>query len=510
MKKSELEPQQVFNFVGYRFDLVSGRMLPTQDRWIALQEKLNFIKIRSSCTVRQFMSLIGLLTATEKQLLSGCLHLRPIQWHLKCHWHVPEVLEKIIPVPQSLHPHLDWWLDENNVLGGQPLHPLQHALQLFTDASNEGWGAHLGDPTARGDWSAIESCLNINYLELKAVLLALKSFQHLCRDHIVLVATDNTSLLHKQRGRYEVSLCPPMEASILVPSQRNSPEGKTHSRSLECDSGQAFQTQSSDSNRVVPISAGVQSFVLRPGPTTSRLVCNPVQSQTSSVCITGTGSGSLGSRRPQSSMGEFGCVHLSSSLPGSPGGFQDDGSGLLENDSHCTRLAKHALVLGPGKFVGSDSLQSSNGKGPGDSTIQQISPQELQQSESACLAPRASAIQKHGFSDEVAERIEALQRGSTRAVYKSKWAIFVKWCESHEVGFRSPSVNQIADFLLHLFKERNLQPSTIEGYRTAIADMMGRLARMKTSLIFWTALIEINLKEDGVCPLGTSLWCSTS
>ena len=69
MKKSELEPQQIFNFVGYWFDLVSGWVLPTRDRWIALQEKLNFIKNRSSCTVRQFMSLIGLLTATEKQVL---------------------------------------------------------------------------------------------------------------------------------------------------------------------------------------------------------------------------------------------------------------------------------------------------------------------------------------------------------------------------------------------------------------------------------------------------------
>ena len=56
---------------------------------------------------------------------------------------------------------------------------------------------------------------------------------------------------------------------------------------------------------------------------------------------------------------------------------------------------------------------------------------------------------------------------------KSKWAIFVKWCDSNEVDFRSPSVNQIADFLLHLFKERKLQPSTIEGYRTAIQDMVG-------------------------------------
>ena len=73
----------------------------------------------------------------------------------------------------------------------------------------------------------------------------------------------------------------------------------------------------------------------------------------------------------------------------------------------------------------------------------------------------------------MAARIEAPQRRSTRAVYKSKWAIFVKWCESNQVDFRSPSLKQVADFLLYLFKERQLQPSTIEGYRTAIADMVG-------------------------------------
>ena len=73
----------------------------------------------------------------------------------------------------------------------------------------------------------------------------------------------------------------------------------------------------------------------------------------------------------------------------------------------------------------------------------------------------------------MAARIEAPQRSSTRAVYKSKWTIIVKWCDSHKVDFRSPSVNQIADFLLYLFKERKLQPSTIDGYRTAIADMVG-------------------------------------
>ena len=48
MKKSELVPQQVFNFVGYRFDLLTGRVLPTQERWHTLQEKLLFIKGRKN------------------------------------------------------------------------------------------------------------------------------------------------------------------------------------------------------------------------------------------------------------------------------------------------------------------------------------------------------------------------------------------------------------------------------------------------------------------------------
>ena len=97
------------------------------------------MKDRNSCTV--IMSLIGLLTATEKQVWSGRLHMRPIQWHLKRHWHLPESLEKVIPLPHCLHSHLVWWLNESNVLRGQLLHPLQHALQVFTDASNEDWDA---------------------------------------------------------------------------------------------------------------------------------------------------------------------------------------------------------------------------------------------------------------------------------------------------------------------------------------------------------------------------------
>ena len=46
----------------------------------------------------------------------GRLHMRPLQWYLKNNWRVPETLEKVIPIPRSLHPHLIWWLKEDNGL----------------------------------------------------------------------------------------------------------------------------------------------------------------------------------------------------------------------------------------------------------------------------------------------------------------------------------------------------------------------------------------------------------
>ena len=86
---------------------------------------------------------------------------------------------------------------------------------------------------------------------------------------------------------------------------------------------------------------------------------------------------------------------------------------------------------------------------------------------------RASAIKEQGFSEAVAERIEAPQRRLTRSVYVAKWTIFTKWCISNQVDFRAPPVKSVADFPMYVFQDRKLQPSTIDGYRSAIADKLG-------------------------------------
>ena len=136
----------------------------------------------------------------------------------------------------------------------------------------------------------------------------------------------------------------------------------------------------------------------------------------------------------------------------------DKGSQLSvpKEDNSCPRLVKYALVLGSGGDVIPNTSLSSKPPGSPDSAFQRKPSQGSAKSEPSCLASRAKFIQEQGFSDQVATRIEAPQRWSTRFVYEAKWAVFVRWCKAHQVDFHSPSVEQIANFLLHLFQNRRL------------------------------------------------------
>ena len=96
----EVRAKQDFDFVGYQFDLRSGRVQLTPDRWQNLQEKMLKLLSLLACPVREFMSLIGLRTATEKQVHLGLLHMRPIQWHLKNNWGGTRITRKGDPNPQ--------------------------------------------------------------------------------------------------------------------------------------------------------------------------------------------------------------------------------------------------------------------------------------------------------------------------------------------------------------------------------------------------------------------------
>ena len=142
-QKSELNPTQVFSFVGYEYHLDSALVKPTQERWLKLQDFILQLKSKHVLTARCLMSLIGLLASMEKMVPEGRLHMRPFQFHHKEHWKFPQPLDSLLPWTEAISAHLDWWQNPANMMKGSDLHPKDHSIQLFTDASNEGWGAHL-------------------------------------------------------------------------------------------------------------------------------------------------------------------------------------------------------------------------------------------------------------------------------------------------------------------------------------------------------------------------------
>ena len=177
--------------------------------------------------------------------------------------------------------------------------------------------------------------------------------------------------------------------------------------------------------------------------------CHQVQQQAPTVRIFSPRPPGLGSGCSQSVLGGTAPLRLpSSSHLGQSGG---EVAGLLvqQNNSDCPRVAQHALVLGSSDNVQPNSIVLAQHTKLGVSALQSGPSQEPLESEPTCLAPRASAIKEQGFSEAVAARIEAPQRGSTRSVYEAKWSIFTKWCLRNQVDFRAPPLKAIADFLLY-------------------------------------------------------------
>ena len=115
------------------------------------------MEIASQTTPRLLMSLLGVLASLEKTIPMGRLHMRPFQWHLKTHWQYPQSLDLKIPVSNLLKSHLQWWKDTKNLKMGCPLHPQEHSTLIFTDASNQGLGAHSQYMTVSGNWTDQEN-----------------------------------------------------------------------------------------------------------------------------------------------------------------------------------------------------------------------------------------------------------------------------------------------------------------------------------------------------------------
>ena len=141
----------------------------------------------------------------------------------------------------------------------------------------------------------------------------------------------------------------------------------------------------------------------------------------------------------------------------------------LHDHSNSPRLARDVLVLGPCAALNRDPTTTASVNNTTQRVPQLRISQQSATSQPPLLVSRSGQLQEQGFSVEVAEKIAAPQRSSTRTVYKSSGPLLKNGAE--KIWRISPSVKQISDFFMYLCQDSNRRPTTIDGYRTAMLTL---------------------------------------
>ena len=284
----------------------------------------------------------------------------------------------------------------------------------------------------------------------------------------------NSGSLHKQKRRNSLSrdVCSPVEDHDMVSSLSHNIKSQTHSRVSECDGRPPVQVEPSTVNRMVTASAGVQTDLSKVVHSSCKSICHSPEPQTSTVHISCPRPKGLGHRCSEHKLDGSHCLCLPSD--GSPSQGDPKNQAMPLPDHHNSpRLDRDVLVLGPSAALNRDPNATSSVNNSPQTVPQLFVSQQSTTSQPPRLVSRSGQLQEQGFSVEVAEGIAAPQRSSTRTIYKSKWALFEKWCRENLVDFSTPSVKQVSDFFMYLYQDLNRRPSTIDGYRMDIVDTLG-------------------------------------
>ena len=347
-EKSELDPKQVFNFVGYQFDLREGKVRPTPERWQTLTDKIFstmsgvpspaiHVPHRTSDSHRKTSPPRSTSYETHTVALEKQLESTRITRKGDTHSQVAPPSLKVVAGKQCS--------------SRSTITPIKTCSADIYRHIKRRVGRSLKRTHCKGNLVSSRKQVAHKSLGAQSGLSGLKRVprplfkQHSPGSH----RQHNSGCLYQQRRRDEVGLpvCPTVENPVLVHRETGDPKGTSRPRPAERDSRQPIQTWPDHSNRMVPSPRSVQSYMLPVAPATSGPICHQIQQQTTRVCVTSSGPPGLGSGYTQPVMGKSGPICLPTSSHLGQSGGEVAGILMQQDHSDCPRVAQHALVLGP-------------------------------------------------------------------------------------------------------------------------------------------------------------------
>ena len=216
LEKLCLNPSQTATYLGMVLVSPSLRAFPTEKRVSAVCTQIEeFLSYRQPSELI-WRCLLGRLAFLCHLVPVGHLRMRSLQLKLREHWDFAGE-EVMVPWAPAIQCDLKCWYDAHHLLAGASLLVPQLDILFWSDASDQGWGAHMLSHFILGLWSPKERTLSINLRELRAIRLGLLHFRHLLVGLNIGVFSDNTTALsYICKGGGTVSSLLSQEAQLLL------------------------------------------------------------------------------------------------------------------------------------------------------------------------------------------------------------------------------------------------------------------------------------------------------
>ena len=192
-EKSVFIPTQKLVFLGFILDSVSMLVCLTPEKTLKLKQAATDLFNCKNPTIREVAKVLGLIVSSFPGVAYGPLHYRYLERDkttaLKTSkWN----FDAKMCISSQGKEELKWWIDSIES-ASNPINQGEVDITITSDASKQGWGAATSDSSTGGLWTAEEAKEHINFLEMLAVLFALKSFRILTHGKHVKVMVDNTT-----------------------------------------------------------------------------------------------------------------------------------------------------------------------------------------------------------------------------------------------------------------------------------------------------------------------------
>ncbi|XP_078506932.1 uncharacterized protein LOC144767313 [Lissotriton helveticus] len=220
--KSHLQPAHVRQFLGATINTLTAMAQPNQVRIDSMQALIQKFRPQHSLPARVFMQLIGMMASCIFIVPHARLHMRPLQECLANQWtQARGQLTDLVLVTSRAYDSLHWWTPHNLCKGRLFQEPVPQII-LTTDASLQGWGAHVLTYTVQG--------LSVQQSR------ASPDGQH------------DRDVLHSKAGRHPLAtaVSSGSEHVEVGHSEEHFPHGRTPPRKGQSDGGSAQQIQPSN------------------------------------------------------------------------------------------------------------------------------------------------------------------------------------------------------------------------------------------------------------------------